>query len=377
MRRVLSAAGLPKDVLDKVNEVVDTCRECRKWSRPANETIPALRMTTNFNEHVEADLMFYKEFVLFHMICCGTRWHAATVVRTKQEEELLAAMDRLWLSIHGPMQQLICDGASGLTNDNARARLQRLGIQVKVRAPGQHARFIERRGAILRTALRCIDGQLLQEGINATMDALLSEAVFAGNALIHIGGVTPYQCIYGRTPAMLPPLPDVNDGPQDELSERSNQVRDHIRTAALEAMIQSTSLARTSRAFRSRAIAATEVKYHKGELVDYFRPKTKDISGWHGPVEVLEHRPEDGIVIVKLNGQPRPCRLQDVRRTLFAHISFSLFTVFSTKEALDIILKFANQLQMRKYVTLGICTNTEGECYLSKATRIMVRCYKR
>ena len=73
MRRVLSAAGLPSSILDKVSQVVDTCRECRSWTRPANETIPTMRMTTAFNEHVEVDLMFYKEHTIFHMICCGTR----------------------------------------------------------------------------------------------------------------------------------------------------------------------------------------------------------------------------------------------------------------------------------------------------------------
>ena len=155
MKRVLSAAGLPKEVLDKIPQVVDTCRECRKWARPANETIPTLRMTTAFNEHVEADLMFYREHVIFHLICCGTRWHAATVVQTKQEQELLTALNRIWMSIHGPMQQLITDGESALTSDRVQAQLKRQGTLVKVRAPGQHARFIERRGAILRVTLHC------------------------------------------------------------------------------------------------------------------------------------------------------------------------------------------------------------------------------
>ena len=86
MRRVLSAAGLSKEILDQVSHVVDTCRECRQWSRPANETIPTLRMTTAFNEHVECDLMFYREHVIFHVICCGTRWHAATVVRSRRKK---------------------------------------------------------------------------------------------------------------------------------------------------------------------------------------------------------------------------------------------------------------------------------------------------
>lgn len=66
MRQVLQPAGLPNSVLDKIPQVIDTCRECRQWSRPAHETIPTLRMTTRFNEHVEADILFYREFAVFH-----------------------------------------------------------------------------------------------------------------------------------------------------------------------------------------------------------------------------------------------------------------------------------------------------------------------
>ena len=120
---------------------------------------------------------------------------------------LLSALNRIWIAIHGPMQHLIIDGESALTSDRVQARLRRNGINVEVRAPGQHARFVERRGAILRTTLHCLDSQLIREGINANMEDVLAEAVFAGNALVHVGGVTPYQCVYGRSPAMLPPLP--------------------------------------------------------------------------------------------------------------------------------------------------------------------------
>ena len=94
------------------------------------------------------------------------------------------------------MQQLIIDGELGVTGPSAQAKLKRLGVTVKVRAPGQHARFIERRGAILRVTLRCMESQLIREGIKADMESLLSEAFFSGSSLVHVGGVTPYQCIY-------------------------------------------------------------------------------------------------------------------------------------------------------------------------------------
>ena len=370
MRRVLSAAGLSAQVLNEIANIVDTCRECRMWSRPANETIPTLRMSTKFNEHVECDLLFYREFVIFHLICCCTRWHSAIRVVSKNESELFDALHKSWLTAHGPMQQLICDGELGLMSPSAQSRLRRLGIEPKLRAPGQHARFIERRGALLRLSMHCIEAQLTREGVDSSIDAVLSEAVFAGNALIHVGGVTPYQCVYGRSPAMLPPLPEENmTDASEELGSLAERSRQHIRTAALEAMIQATSLARTSRALRSKTVAATQISYNPGDLVDYHRPSPKDISGWHGPAEVLDVKPQEGTIVIRINGRPKPCRLQDVRHTLYAHVSFQIFVVFSTKEALQILFSTVQSLPVRQFITLGFISGSDGSTHLAPDTK--------
>ena len=69
-------------------------------------------------------------------------------------------------------------------------------------------RFIERRGAILRHTMHCVEEQASREGLLIANVMLLSSSVFAGNAFISVGGSTPYQALYGRQPAMLPPLPD-------------------------------------------------------------------------------------------------------------------------------------------------------------------------
>jgi len=83
--------------------------------------------------------------------------------------------------------------------------MARDGIIVKTRAPGQHARHIERAGAYLRVALHTAHSQCDREGVRTTFDVLLAMVVFAKNALVTVGGHTPYQAVYGRQPAMLPP----------------------------------------------------------------------------------------------------------------------------------------------------------------------------
>ena len=69
-------------------------------------------------------------------------------------EELIKAIDECWAAHHGPMKELILDGETALPKGwESREYFVRKTIKVTIRAPGQHARFIERRGALLRESL--------------------------------------------------------------------------------------------------------------------------------------------------------------------------------------------------------------------------------
>eukprot|EP00959_Pyramimonas_sp_CCMP1952_P360467 7548740-Pyramimonas_sp.AAC.1 len=61
MLRALRAASVSQEILDLVPTVVNMCRKCRKWIPPAHQTVPTLRLSTSFNQHVECDIMFYKD----------------------------------------------------------------------------------------------------------------------------------------------------------------------------------------------------------------------------------------------------------------------------------------------------------------------------
>eukprot|EP00959_Pyramimonas_sp_CCMP1952_P277801 5806854-Pyramimonas_sp.AAC.1 len=50
--------------------------------------------------------------------------------------------------------------------------MRRRGAQVDIRAPRQRARFTERRGTILRRALRAAEEQQEREGIAANFDSM-------------------------------------------------------------------------------------------------------------------------------------------------------------------------------------------------------------
>jgi len=103
MTRILDAAGLPKDVLELVNDIVDTCKECRKWQKPGKATQAAVSVSTKFNENVEMDLMFYRKYIVCHFVDRASRWHAAQAVDSKHDTVLLEALLTTWIQVYGPM----------------------------------------------------------------------------------------------------------------------------------------------------------------------------------------------------------------------------------------------------------------------------------
>ena len=167
MTNILRQAGVSSDILRLIPSIVDTCSACRTWQRPS----PAAQATTNvagaFNDIVEGDLVFYKDFIIFHLVDRCTRWQASKHIPNKSTDTLIEAMEDCWVSTFGPMKQLIFDHETGLMkSDKAATWFGRKGIKFEPRAVGQHARYAERRGEILKQTLRRIDEQLTKENID-------------------------------------------------------------------------------------------------------------------------------------------------------------------------------------------------------------------
>jgi hypothetical protein len=212
----------------------------------------------------------------------------------KTAEILCTAIDTTWIQIFGSFKILVIDGESSMFGEEGTQYLQRRGIVTRKRAPGQHARMIERRGAILRHAMHCIEEQAEREGIRLEFKQLLSEAIFAGNSLISHGGATPYNARFGCQPAMLPDLHALPDDTTAGVGRHMHRMRE----LALQKIIEATAVERINRAMRTHTTVPGEVlDYREGDLVDFHRPPAKkDDHAWHGPARVLRNIPERGQV---------------------------------------------------------------------------------
>ena len=121
------------------------------------------------------------------------------------------------------------DGELSLGEPESLSYFNLRGIQRKIRAPSQHARYIERRGGLLREQMHLIESQLKESGIKMPFKVILNEAVFAGNALLTNDGVSPYVAVYGRTPPMVPEINapiDPDKGAEPGLTRNVHRIRE-------------------------------------------------------------------------------------------------------------------------------------------------------
>lgn len=207
--KTVASSGSPKEVLEPIPSIADTCRICRTWAKPTN-SIASGRLVTSFNQEVEADIVYVrhrseqKQFL--HLVDRAVKWCATGEILERSTEALLDAIDSIWVSIFGPMKILIFDGEPGLDNESSTWYFQVRGIEKKTAAVNQRPRIADRRVQILRGSIHKITTQLAHDGITMPFKRILAEATFVINAISNTAGVSPYVAVMGRAPALLPEL---------------------------------------------------------------------------------------------------------------------------------------------------------------------------
>ena len=127
MEKILLAARCPHSVIQMVAGIIDTCRECRAWASAAPQVTPSVELVTAPDQEVEADILFYKQYPIWHMIDRADRWHAARLLEGvidqgdgyRTSEKLCSAILACWITIFGPFKYLIIDGEKGILGAEA------------------------------------------------------------------------------------------------------------------------------------------------------------------------------------------------------------------------------------------------------------------
>ena len=208
------------------------------------------------------------------------------------------------------MKELILDGESGIVvSEVTNTYLRRHGIELRGRAKDQHARYVERRGALLRDTVHRIEAQLDVEGIAIPFSHILSEAIFCGNALLTIRDSSPYNAVYGRVPRILPGIDQIAE-PNSSAEPLPGLIRHahRLREVSIQAMVEGSAAARLGRAMNTRTtMSAEHFNLKVGDELDFYQDQAnKDTSGWFGPAIVSDvSRLKHGAVTVRYNNKTR------------------------------------------------------------------------
>ena len=195
----------------------------------------------------------------------------------------------------------------------------------------------------------------------------LSEAALVGNAMLTINGATPYNCVYGRVPHLLP---DANAALPDRMGNALTRDANRLREVAIQAMVEGTAAARVQRALRTRTQRAVQEEFNVGDEVEFHRdPTQKDLPGWNGPAVITDMSDaERGTIKVQFNGREILVTPPDLRK------AFTLFTFLSAPHLLNhhdrayqSIRRWQDTLPANKIITLGH-TLTHGRWTTTEAT---------
>ena len=326
METLLQAAGLPQSVISLCRQVVDTCQVCRSWSKPTPRAIATSALPARFNQLIQCDLLFIKDKIVLHTIDVCTRFSCAEEVKDRNTDTLLTALQGSWFKHFGPPRSLVVDQEGGLTGPEAGTWLEARGVQLDPKARNQHATMVERHHELLRRQVHLLESHTLNEGLRASFSAILSEAVLAKNILFNVGGVSPYEAVYGR----IPPLVTVTSHESSDLID--DRDADRLRHIALQSIMQATAEAKARRASAAKTRMAGEaLQLEPGDAVEFWRKaSTKDVEAWHGPATVVDTTSvRDGLVSVRWQGRILSCRLQDIRRALVYAVFLGITVVNS------------------------------------------------
>ena len=360
MLKILRAAGSPKEVLELIPSIVDTCRICRTWAKPTN-SIASGRLVTSFNHEVEADIVYVRhqgeQHHFLHLVDRAVKWCATCEIPDRSTDALLNAIDTAWVSIFGPMKILIVDGEPGLDNESSTWYFQVRGIEKRTAAVNQHPRIADRRVQILRGSIHKITTQLAHDGISMPFRRILAEATFVINAVSNTSGVSPYVAVMGRSPALMPEL-----GPRATANDDRDQAcpivgAARVRELAVQTITEETARQRLRTALKTPTRpSGEEMEFKVGDSVEYFRePSNKDISGWRGPATIVDmSRLESRRVGIRTNtDQILNCRTQDIRHRLVYLAELSTEMSSQAGQAQQQLQQALEQLTAGSTVTLG------------------------
>ena len=270
--KLMKGAGCEdKEFIELLEEVCEKCKFCLKYRHKKPKPIVALPKTDRFNELVLMDL---KELVkgslwILHMICCGTRYTAACIIKRKKKEVVVSAVIKIWLAYFGAPRKFQFDNGGEFENEVMKELNEKFNVEIDTspaESPWSNG-IVERHNAILYETM-----QKTKEDVRCSDEIALAWSVAANNALQNNSGFCPNQLVFGKN-VNLPAIFD-DKPPALGSAYKSDIVRENLNAfhEARKNFVKAESSERIRRALKHNIRTYSEEVFESVDQV-YFKRK--------------------------------------------------------------------------------------------------------
>ena len=289
---ILKEAGKWQEKFSKmIDEIMEGCEACILRRKTPDRPAVAPPLASDFGEVVGLDLKVWdknKNIYILYMIDLFTRYQVATVIRSKEPEEIVKAITTKWLPVFGRMQKIITDNGTEFQNEQMREVASQLNVELLstgANAPWMNG-LVERNHYTTDTIVKAVK----RDYPNMSLEVALAWAITAVNSMSSVRGFSPYQLVFGRSIK----LPNILEDPPPTWEEpKKSQTLVDTLNAIHAARVEYTKAERCERIKRAlkAKIRVADTIYERGDIV-YFKKEGEDT--WRGPAKVVF---QDGKVI--------------------------------------------------------------------------------
>ena len=282
---ILKEAGKWKEKFSgMIDKIMDACEGCIMKKRTPDRPAVAPPMASDFGNVLGMDLKVWdmnKGVYILYMIDIYTRFQVATVIKSKEPNEVVKAFTLKWLPIFGKVDRFITDNGTEFCNEDMREVASALDVihqTTGANSPWQNG-IVERN----HQTTDIIINSIKRDYPKMSLEVALAWAISAVNSMSTVRGFSPYQLVFGRQLK----LPNILDDPpaaweEPEKSKTLLETLQAIHAARVE-HTKSERCERIRRALKAK-IRISDTVYDRGDVV-YF--KKEDENKWRGPARVI------------------------------------------------------------------------------------------
>ena len=306
---LLTFAGLDKNRLAMLPEIIKLCDHCNDYAGLANRPQIRVSLSPRFNHTIECDHFQHNGINFLLIVDRCFKFKGGDAVTSTSTEECIRVL-LMWVKTYGPPQHMVTDQGSSLASTELGSFCDKFNIRrdfggADASRPAQHTAtgLVEKSVDLMRHTMNLLVSEAAAIDLDPTPSELFSESCIAHNMLLTYSGTNPATGVFG-VQGILDMFDMDSQGVEDtdprDACERALRMRHFAKIATLRAVVEY----RIARANHTRNVRV-DSPCQPGDIVDmYRRPASKDLPGWRGPCVVLSQNPEQGTVVVQWQGRP-------------------------------------------------------------------------